>query len=112
MKTQFENGDEAYILDEKVNVTKVLDDCAYTTIGWCPLSVLSFTPYTASGITHERPKPKPAGMFWDDDDKECGSYGVLVTTQDGEYACVDDTRTAWRNFQEMTFEEYRELKGI
>ena len=73
-----------------------------------PPSMLSFTPYTITGFTQERPKPKPAGIFWDDD-KSNACYGILIK-EHGTY--VSEDGAIWKNFEEMTFDEYRKLKGL
>jgi len=111
MKNPFKPGDEAYILDKKVSVLASYGYGCSTDIGNIPFELLSFTPYTAEGITHEKPKPKPAGMFWDID-KECGSYGVMTKTIYPIYPYMDETGVPWRNFEEMTFDEYRKLKNL
>ena len=115
MENPFNPGDEAYILGAKVQVmSNTYVTATYVkmrgTECLVPNSILSFTPYTAQGITHEKPKPKPAGMFWDDD-KSKGVYGVLFDEETGaNYSFLDSNEEWFKNFQEMTFDEYRKLK--
>ena len=116
MENPFNPGDEAYILGAKVQVmSNTYVTATYVkmrgTECLVPNSILSFTPYTAQGITHEKPKPKPAGMFWDTD-KLNSTFGVLSEVRLTDNPYLHDYGSSWKNFQEMTFDEYRKLKGV